>query len=98
MLGQVTLPKEVSRDTQKRTCDIWFFHNDQLRLAFIVEVCFAGGCAAMIKMLSISEAAAQDAAVFTISNLIRWDLPGVQRSFARHQGDDEVLYAPLFWV
>ena len=47
----------------------------------------AGGCAAMIRLLNASQAAAQDAAIFTIASLIKWNMNGVQRSFARNQGE-----------
>lgn len=47
----------------------------------------AGGCAAMIRLLNASQAAAQDAAIFTIASLIKWNMGGVQRSFARNQGE-----------
>ena len=40
----------------------------------------------MIRLLSTSQAASQDAAIFTIASLMKWDLAGVRRSFARHQG------------
>ena len=40
----------------------------------------------MIRLLDRSEAAAKDAAIFAIAALTKWDLVGMQRSFARNQG------------
>ena len=47
----------------------------------------AGGCAAMIRLLNSSQAAAQDAAIFTIASLIKWNVVDVLKSFARNQGE-----------
>ena len=52
----------------------------------------AGGCAAMIRLLENPEAAAQDASIFTSAALLKWNLAGVQRSFARHQGEPPYPY------
>ncbi len=41
----------------------------------------------MIRLLENSQAAAQDATIFTMAGLVKWNLAGVQRSFARHQGE-----------
>lgn len=58
--------------------------------------CFpAGGCAAMIRLLEASQAAAQDAAIFTIASLIKWNVVDVQTSFARNRGEAVGL---RFWV
>lgn len=41
----------------------------------------------MIRLLEASQAAAQDAAIFTIASLIKWNVVNVQTSFARNRGE-----------
>ncbi|KAK9817432.1 hypothetical protein WJX74_002747 [Apatococcus lobatus] len=46
----------------------------------------AGGCPALIRLLSIPHPSAQDAAIFTTASLVKWNLAAVQRSFACFRG------------
>ena len=47
----------------------------------------------MIRLLENPQVAGQEAAIFTFTSLCRWNVAGVQRSFARHQG--RKLQSPL---
>ncbi|KAK9817441.1 hypothetical protein WJX74_006164 [Apatococcus lobatus] len=60
-------------------------------------VILEGGCDVMIRLLSSPHAAAQDAAVFTLASLIKWDLRGVQQCFARHDGISGLLNRIWMW-